>query len=269
MSSKDNLGDRIKKYEQIETTNRLIPMLPTIIRLDGRSFSKYTKKFSRPFDNDMMRAMVETTKYLVKESNAVIGYTQSDEITLILYNESSTSDILFKGKKFKLLSNLASMASVKFYQTITSLKPLAELPATLPSFDCRLFQVPSKMEAWNALLWRVQDATRNSVQMLAQSLFSHKSLQGLNNRQLLDRMLNDKNVNWNDLDNWKKEGTFVRNQVIVRDATEAERQLSQGLGELQWSVTRSSVEVIDMPSRFNQIFDRIEWLFPSKETLDI
>ena len=86
MSSKDNLGDRIKQYERIETRGKLIPMLPTVVRLDGRSFSKFTKSFE-PFDEDMLQAMVATTKFLVEESNAVIGYTQSDEITLILYTD--------------------------------------------------------------------------------------------------------------------------------------------------------------------------------------
>ena len=122
MSSKDNLGDRMKMYENIETRNTLMYGIPTIIRLDGRNFSSYTKDFEK-FDEDMNNTMAETTKFLVKESNALIGYTQSDEITLILFNENRDSQLLFNGRKHKLLSNLASLASVKFYKTITKLKP--------------------------------------------------------------------------------------------------------------------------------------------------
>jgi len=253
MSSKDNLGDRIKSYERLEKDNFLIPMLPTIVRLDGRSFSKFTKSFE-PFDEDMSNAMIETTKFLVKESNALIGYTQSDEITLILYTDNVDSQIFFNGKKHKLLSNLASLASVKFYDEITHLKQVQDLPDLFPSFDCRLFQVPTKMEAWNALLWRVQDSIKNSIQMLAQSHISHKVLQGKNQKQQL-QMLDELGVHWEELPNRFKEGTFVRkvvyDKVVYEDDLERETI----------RVKRSKVDVVNNGCDFNKIENRIEYIF--------
>lgn len=246
MSSKDNLGDRIKQYERIETCGKLIPMLPTVVRLDGRSFSKFTKSFE-PFDEDMLHAMVETTKFLVDESNAVIGYTQSDEITLILHTETVTSQLFFDGKKHKLLSNLASLASVKFYEILLSRKG-DNMPKQLPSFDCRLFQVPNKMEAWNSLLWRVQDCIKNSIQMLAQKHISHKKLQGKNQKGQLN-MLESLGVTWGNLPSAFKEGTFVRKNEYIEYLDN---------GDLY---TRRRLDVMIFDCNFNKIDNRIEFLF--------
>lgn len=266
MSSKDNLGDRIKHYEKLETEDYLIPMLPTIVRLDGRSFSKFTKSFDT-FDEDMYEAMVETTKFLVKESNALIGYTQSDEITLILYTDNVNSQILFNGKKHKLLSNLASLASVKFYDVLCYLKEHKDLPNSFPSFDCRIFQVPTKMEAWNALLWRVQDAVKNSIQSLAQSHISHKRLQGMNQKQQIT-LLEKEGVHWNELPNRFKEGTFVRkvmyDKFIDDDAFINKVMYDINLGD---SVQRSRIDIIDNGCDFNKITNRIDYLFENKEAI--
>lgn len=246
MSSKDNLGDRIKNYERLETDQYLIPMLPTVIRLDGRSFSKYTKSF-QPFDNCMSYAMEETTKYLVKETNAIIGYTQSDEITLILYSDSVDSQVFFNGKKHKLLSNLPSMASVKFYESLLFCEGSTMPKNLLPSFDCRLFQVPTKMEAWNALLWRVQDCIKNSVQMLAQHHFSHKSLQGKNQKEQLT-MLSEDGILWDDLPQKFKEGILI--------SKEPYNKIVDGV-----PVQRTRIAVINDDFEFNKIENRIEFLF--------
>jgi len=110
--SRDDFGDRIKLFEGVETDQRFIPLLPIVIRLDGRSFSSYTSKMTRPFDERMVRAMVETTKALVKETNAVVGYTQSDEITLILYSDNFDSQIWFDGKKNDTHNPLQGIVSV-------------------------------------------------------------------------------------------------------------------------------------------------------------
>jgi tRNA(His) 5'-end guanylyltransferase len=99
-----NLGDRIKHYEKMETAEKFMPMLPIVARLDGRSFSKFTKSMTKPFDIDMTAIMQEVTKYLVKETGADIGYTQSDEITLVFWQRDYGSDVFFAGKKQKMVS---------------------------------------------------------------------------------------------------------------------------------------------------------------------
>ncbi|MEI6064098.1 MAG: tRNA(His) guanylyltransferase Thg1 family protein [Pseudanabaena sp. ELA748] len=144
----DDLGDRMKTYEGLETAQRFIPLLPVVIRLDGRSFSAFTANMAKPYDIRMTRAMADTTKALVAETNAVVGYTQSDEISLILYSDKFDSQIWFDGKKFKTMTCLASYCSVTFYKNIVaSIPELASGP--VPTFDCRAWNVPNKVEAMN------------------------------------------------------------------------------------------------------------------------
>jgi tRNA(His) 5'-end guanylyltransferase len=185
----------------------MIPTLPVIIRLDGNNFHNWTKGLDRPFDGKLTDLMIQTTKYLVKETNAVVGYTQSDEITLILYSEDKISSIYNDGKKQKILSKLTSKCSNFF-----NLKRLQILPNhnKTADFDCRIYQVPSLHDACLQLLWRENDATKNSISMLAQSLFSHDSLQNLNGSEMQDRMMLEEGVNWNNLEAKFKRGSYIK-----------------------------------------------------------
>lgn len=254
MSSRDNLGDRIKDYEKRDQ-NTFMKGIPLIIRLDGRSFSKYTKNFNRPFDDSMSDAMFETTKMLVKESNALLGYTQSDEITLVLHATDPKSELLFAGKEYKILSVLPSMASVTFYMAIKGMKDnLGEsLSEKFPSFDCRAFSVPSKIEAWNSVLWRVQDAVRNSVSGLAHHHFSHKSLQGKKQNDMIEMLMEEKGIKWVDLPSKYKEGRFVR--------TEKVEKMSDEYGPQPVLTVRSVMTELTFDKKFGSIDNREEFLF--------
>jgi tRNA(His) 5'-end guanylyltransferase len=127
------------------------------LRLDGKGFSKFTKGLKRPYDERLSNLMVETTKYLVKETNANCGYTQSDEITLVWYSDSYESKIYFDGRLFKMISDLASMCSVYFNRQLPNFLP--EKVDKMPRFDCRVFNLPTKEEAVNVFLWHEQDPT--------------------------------------------------------------------------------------------------------------
>lgn len=257
--SKDRLGDRIRQYENNETCAKFMNGLPIIIRLDGRTFSTYTKNFNKPFDDDMSNAMMETTEFLVQETNAVMGYTHSDEITLILNTDDEKSELIFGGKKFKIISNLASLASVKFYTAIKDLKG-DTLPEKLPSFDCRAFHVPSKMEAWNALLWRVQDAKRNSVNILARTHFSHQEVYGLNVYQLIEMLIEQKGINWFDLESRYKQGIFMRFEKILKPVTadSIDEKSNYKVGDL---VERSVIQPLIFEKKFRTMTNKEEFLF--------
>ena len=114
MTDSTSLGDRMKWYEKNFSLPKAVPMLPVIARLDGRAFHTWTKGLSKPFDQAFMDVMAYTTKRLVEETNAVIGYTQSDEISLIFYSEKPSSQVFFDGKQQKIVSNLASMCTAFF-----------------------------------------------------------------------------------------------------------------------------------------------------------
>jgi tRNA(His) guanylyltransferase len=214
---KDTLGDRIKFYESQTCGIKMIPLIPVIARLDGKSFSKFTRGLDRPFDKRLSDLMVETTKYLVKETNANCGYTQSDEITLVWYTDKVDSQIYFDGKLFKMISDLAASASVFFNSKLPSFIP--EKSDKFPRFDCRVFNVPTLEEAANAFLWRELDATKNSITMAASHYYSHKFLMGKNSSEKQE-LLFQKGINWNDYPDHFKRGTYIqRKRVLTKYST--------------------------------------------------
>lgn len=203
--SVDALGDRMKGYENTYR-NHLPKRLPVIIRIDGKAFHTYTKGMERPFDEKLSNAMWETTKFLCKNiQGCKIGYTQSDEISLLITNyDKLTTDSWFDNNVQKMVSVAASMATAKFNEEIHKVYP----EKGFAMFDARVFVVPHD-EALNCLLWRQLDAAKNSVSMVAQANFPHKSLQGLNSGQMQDKLMLEKNINWSKLPVWQKRGVAI------------------------------------------------------------
>lgn len=214
-----NLGDRIKWYEERYTNCVFMPYVPVIARLDGRSFHTFTAGLRRPYDERLSRMMIATTEHLVKETNARCGYTQSDEISLVWLAESMEGCIFFSGKLQKMNSILSAMASSYFNRLLPEFIP--EKASNMPLFDCRMFQVPSEIEAVNCFVWREHDAVRNSVQMAARSVFSHKECENKNNSELQE-MLFSKGINWNDYPSAFKRGTYIRRREFTRAFTTEE-----------------------------------------------
>lgn len=210
----ENLGDWCKWLEKNFSPELLIPTLPVIIRLDGNNFSKWTKGLKKPFDQDLSRLMIETTKFLVKETNAVVGYTQSDEITLILYTSSRKVGIYNGGRKQKILSKLTSKCTQFFNEERVKYLPNHQKLAT---FDCRVYQTPTQMDACAQLIWRENDATRNSKLLLAEAYLG-KNLFKLKTDKLQDLLI-EKGVNWNDLEPHFKRGTYVKVHEVSKPWT--------------------------------------------------
>ncbi len=258
---KDALGDRMKELEGVEAHRLLDQTLPICIRLDGRGFSSFTKGMDRPFDVKMQNLMKETTLQLVKVSNAIIGYTQSDEISLILHcNPESQS--YFGGRVQKICSSLAADASVYFNSRLPEFFP--ERINRFPTFDCRAWNVPSKMEACNTLIWRELDASKNSIQMAARSLFSHRSLQDLNGEQLKSKMLLEAGIDWNDYPvSFKRGSYFQRVKVSTLFSKEEIETLPLGHNARknpELIVERSRISNIQVP-QLSTIANIIDCLF--------
>lgn len=215
----DELGDRMKMYEGAEAQRRLVPLLPVVARIDGRRFSVFTRGLKRPYDPDLAKIMVAVTKELVDETSALLGYTQSDEITLVMYSDRSESQVYFDGRVQKMVSSLAAFASVHFNRLL-----IAHLPSKamlFPTFDARVWNVPTLEEAANTVLWRELDATKNSIAMAARAYFSHAQLFSKNGKQMQE-MLHGVGVNWNDYPDGFKRGTFVLRRAIERPFTTEE-----------------------------------------------
>lgn len=256
----DNLGDRMKAYERRETERTFLPMLPIYARIDGRCFSRFTKGMARPYDEQMSGAMVAATKALVEQTHARIGYTQSDEISLVWLAEDPKSEMLFAGKVQKITSILAALATAAFTRAILS-SPLASFAERMPHFDARAFQLPNKTEAANVILWREQDATKNAISMAAAHFYSHGALHGKSGAEKQE-MLFAKGVNFNDYPAFFKRGTFVRRIVAERElsAEEISKIPAKHRPAPGQTFTRSSVETIDMP-RFGSVTNREAVIF--------
>lgn len=257
----DEMGDRMKSYEGIEAGRKLIPLLPIVARLDGRSFSKFTAGLKRPYDERLSRLMVATTKHLVEETNALVGYTQSDEISLIMFAPDWKQQVWFDGKVQKMVSNLASQASAFFNKRLA--EHLPEKANLLPTFDCRVWNVPSKDEAVNAILWREIDATKNSVSMATRHYYSHLEMENQGRAAMME-MLFKKGVNWNDYPPEFKRGSYVQRVKSSGRFTAEELDLLPYKHAARFNplleVERSMIVQVDMPP-LSKVVNRVEVIF--------
>lgn len=200
---KDNLGDRLKSNYEDRFDHSLPRRMPTVIRLDGKSFHTFTKGFKRPWDDLLIEAIDQTAAHLCKEvMNCVISYQQSDEISLLLIDyKNQTSKTFFDNSIQKLCSVTAGMASAFFTRWMLNFIP----DCSPVVFDSRCFVLP-EFEVSNYFLWRQQDAIRNSIQSLGQYHLSHKSLQGKSCADIQDMLFRKKDINWHELPTRYKRG---------------------------------------------------------------
>lgn len=207
---KTSLGDRMKRnYESVSQT-RLLRRTPVIIRLDGKAFHTFTKGMRKPFDDELMGTMMLTTRDLVKNiEGCEFGYTQSDEISLLLTDYSKLeTQAWFEYKVQKICSVAASMCTGYFNTNFFRYYDFNIDGWKLAFFDARVFNIP-KEEVVNYFLWRQRDATRNSIQSVGQAHFSHKQLHKKSCNEIQDMLWKEKDINWNDLEVYKKRGTCV------------------------------------------------------------
>ncbi|MDE5830514.1 MAG: tRNA(His) guanylyltransferase Thg1 family protein, partial [Clostridia bacterium] len=219
----DDLGNRMKTfYEQISKI-KLMRRTPVIIRIDGKAFHTFTRGFKRPFDDVLIKTMQETTKYLCENiQGCVLGYCQSDEISLVLvdYQRFETS-AWFDYEIQKMCSISASMATMAFNKIFSDMVGKLHIQGTLEKeyscilykaaqrgamFDARVFNIP-KEEVTNCIYWRQLDASRNSIQMVGQANFSHKELQNKSCNDIQDMLMMQKGINWNDFPIYQKRGS--------------------------------------------------------------
>jgi len=256
----DDLGVRMKTfYEQIPKT-KLMRRCPVAIRIDGKAFHTFTRGFHKPFDEVLIKSMQGTMKYLCENiQGCVLGYTQSDEITLILVDyKKLTSSAFFNYEVQKLCSIAASMATMAFnrifaekvkefiyndgenYENnseeyrLCSVYKNAVIKGAM--FDARCFNIP-KEEVTNLCYWRQDDASRNSIQMVGQANFSHKELHKKSRNDIQDMLMTQKG--WNDFPTYQKRGSCcVKNKIIIEsDGVMATAQLRDtSRSENEWII---------------------------------
>ena len=246
MPVNDELGKRMKEFYETVPKTRLVRRTPVAIRIDGKAFHTFTRGFEKPFDEVLGRAMRKTMQYLCENvQGCVLGYTQSDEITLILIDyKKLTSSAWFDYEVQKMCSIAASMATMAFnrffagevktftfnngenYERGSKEAILCEVYRNAVNkgamFDARVFNIP-KEEVANLIYWRQLDATRNSIQMVGQANFSHKELQNKSCNVIQEMLFQERDINWNDFPTHLKRGSCcVKSDVSVTFATEHE-----------------------------------------------
>jgi len=227
--SNDSLGDRMKSYEDVFRASLPIRM-PVILRIDGKAFHSYTRGCKRPVDEGLVECMNDTAIELCKRvQGCQLAYVQSDEISLLVtnYQEVDTQS-WFDNNLLKMVSISAAIASVTFTMNSgkiwgedvfdTAVGEIAAFPKMKPAyFDSRAFVMP-KEDVCNYFIWRQQDATRNSVQMLARTLYSHKQLEGKNNSELQELCF-QKGHNWNNCPTPQKRGRCIVKTKTLKQGT--------------------------------------------------
>jgi tRNA(His) guanylyltransferase len=215
----DALGDRMKEFYEDRTRIKLPRRTYTIIRIDGKAFHTYTKGLQRPFDQGLIEDMNATTAYLCKNiQGAKFGYVQSDEISIVLTDfDELVTHAWFDNNLQKMVSVAASMATSEFnrlrlmrFMDKSNMMLEAEdiNKFKMAQFDARAFQIPFIGEVKNYFIWRQQDAVRNSISSVAQSLYSTKELHGVKTDQMQE-LIFQKGINWNDYDFRMKRGAVI------------------------------------------------------------
>ena len=225
---KDEIGIRMKNFYEFVPKARLMRRTPVIVRIDGKAFHTFTRGFVKPFDDILIETMQETMRFLCTNiQGCVFGYTQSDEISLLLIDfKELDSDAYFDYEIQKICSVTASMATLNFNRVFC--KKVATVKDGLDEklystykkaidkgamFDSRCFNIPRE-EVTNYFYWRQIDASRNSVQMVGHVNFSQRELQKKSCNMIQDMLFERKGINWNDFSTTKKRGSCCIQKLV-------------------------------------------------------
>ena len=211
-NDKDSLGTRMKAFEACASMH-LLPRMPMIIRVDGNAFHTMVKRWKckKPFDPEIIDAMQKTMLFLCDNiQGAVLGYVQSDEISIGVIDYQSLTTTPWFDKKVQKMASIAAGMATKAFNFNYIMRGNRDVNAMdlkdMAVFDGRVFTLP-KEEVVNYFLWRQQDASRNSVSMAARSVLSHKECYGLNCDQMQEAMFKKAGLNWNNCSTVEKRGT--------------------------------------------------------------
>lgn len=211
----DDLDKKMRIYESAHD-HCVLPGIYMVARIDGRCFTKLTKEkhqFKAPYDTKFRDIMIETVKHLMQCGFKVdYGYTQSDEISLLLDLNEDT----FQRKERKLNSVLAGEASAKF----------SLLLGDLGVFDCRICQFPNQQLVVDYFRWRNEDAHRNALNSHCYWRSRDKGASPSEaSATFLKMSVAEKNeylfkhgVNFNELPNWQKRGIGIYWEEYTKDA---------------------------------------------------
>ena len=262
------LSERLKTYEAVTTETRLIEKLPIYARVDMRAGHTWCHGLQKPFDQRYVEAMQKATTYIVEKTGAAMGMTQSDEANFVWLDDTK---IPFGTRLFKLQSVLASMFTSAFIVEAGQNGLAPRIAKALPSFDCRVLNLPNLEEAANMVMWRSMDSVKNSITLLALEHFSNKQIHGKNGEEKI-RMLAEKGVDYYAVPENLRFGSFFRRETYEKTLTptelakipEKQRILDEN-GEMK--VVRSHVVTFSPKMSLIEIVNKPGVLFLSEEPI--
>ena len=204
---KPEFDARMKRYEAV--SEHFLPRrIPVIIRVDGRSFSRLTRAlYGREWSDVFALLMSKVALHVMKDMQGCrFAYTQSDEISFLLTDYTTIKSEPWFGYSINKLVSISAGLATSWFCDLGLHEGMSSLEGE--TFDSRAFSVPHD-DVCNYFIWRQQDATRNAIQKLAQSKFSHKHLQGKSRKDMQDMLWNEKGINFNDLPVSQKRGSCV------------------------------------------------------------
>ena len=268
MKHKDELGKRMKEFYEVRARGYLTRRTPVIVRVDGKAFHTFCRRFEKPYDDFLNESLNQVMKSLCEKiQGAKFGERHSDEISILVTDyDTITTDAFFEYEVQKICSITASMATAEFCRQLIAgekerLKKYtspANSPEELekrtkfqkandkvilsfderwPTFDARCFNLPED-EIGNYFWWRMIDAKRGSINMYAQANFSHKELQGLSCNDMQEKLWQEKQINWGTLPQGKKIG-FTCRKVQAPKEIEAGPQKGEIIMRNEWAVEGS------------------------------
>lgn len=222
---KDDLGNRMKNLYEVRSKTFLVRKIPVIIRLDGKCFHTFCKRFNKPYDDFFNNCMRIVMSYLCKRVQGVkFAERHSDEISLLLTDtDSEKTEAFFDYEVQKICSIVASWASTVLCRKLIDSHSLSD-EEDPPVLDCRCFNIPEN-EISNYFWWRSLDATHNSIQANAQSKFNHKQLLNKNTKQMQEMLFSKHNLNWSKLPQEQKSG-----MICFKTSSPKEMVLCQACG---------------------------------------
>lgn len=257
-----SLEEKCNYYRSL-TDYRVMPNGYIMVMIDGKNFSSLIKnKFEKPFDDWFIDTMNETAIYLCKKiQNVIAAYSQSDEISLIIEDNSETS-VPFGGRLCKLLSIIPSTATSFFTKKIINkfiynCDSKEEISALLDNmadymFDCKVWSVPNQNDAFAWFLYRQIDCLRNSKQQFCQTYLSHKQLLNLHTDDQVVLCKEKTGNDWNAISDDKKYGRiFVKRYVTLTNDKGEEYRRGRWM---KYSVCLTNVE--SKNSLINEIFNK-------------
>jgi tRNA(His) guanylyltransferase len=216
MTDSTALGDRMKRHEA--AYRAVLPRRTyTVLRVDGRAFHAYLRGAEKPFDERFAADMDAVAEALCKEiSGAVLAYTQSDEISVLITDfGSANAQPWFGGVIAKQVSIAAAIATAELN---------SRRPGQRALFDARVFTLADPVEVANYFLWRQRDAVRNSISMAAQARISHRQLHGVSTGRMQEMLWSEHGINWNDYPDGFKRGRVTVRQVGDRAVEYVDRR---------------------------------------------